>query len=188
MSVVRSVNVGRPREAAWAAIGRTAILKEPVVGSVAVRAGGLEGDQVANRTHHGGPGKAVYAYAREDLDLWAERLGAEIADGQFGENLTTTRIDVNEAELGERWRIGGPEGPVLEVASFRTPCNVFKAWMGRSGYDSRAWVRRFAEEARPGPYLRVVVEGVLTAGDEIAVVAAGNGTTVAQAFRAAYGR
>lgn len=163
------------------------MLKEQVTGPVAVHELGLEGDRVSNRTHHGGRDKAVYAFAREDLDLWAERLGAEIADGQFAENLTTQGIDVNEAELAERWRIGGVEGPVLEIAGFRTPCNVFKAWMGRSGYDDKAWVKRFAQEARPGPYLRVVVPGTLQAGDAIEVVAPGRGTTVSEAFRAAYG-
>lgn len=186
MSVVRSVNVGRPRAAAWATIGRTSSLKESVSGPVAVHELGLDGDQVSNLRHHGGRDKAVYAFAREDLDLWAERLGAEIEDGQFAENLTTQGIDVNEAELGERWRVGGPEGPVLEVATFRTPCQVFKAWMGRSGYDDRAWLKRFTAEARPGPYLRVVVPGTLQAGDAIEVVAPGHGTTVSEAFRAAF--
>ena len=186
MASVRSVNVGRPREATWTTIGRTSTLKEQVRGPVQVGELGLAGDEVSNLRHHGGPDKAVYAFAREDLDRWAEALGAEIADGQFGENLTTVGIDVNEARLGERWRVGGPEGPVLEVASFRTPCNVFKAWMGRSGLDARAWVKRFAADARPGPYLRVVVTGVLRAGDEIEVVAPGGDVSVSEAFRAAH--
>jgi len=133
MSRVRSVNVGRPRDAEWATIGRTSVLKESVSGPVAVHELGLAGDEVSNRRHHGGRDKAVYAFAREDLDRWAELLGTEVPDGTFAENLTTEGIDVNAAELGERWRVGGPEGPVLEVASFRTPCAVFQAWMGRLG-------------------------------------------------------
>jgi MOSC domain-containing protein YiiM len=51
--------------------------------------------------------------------------GQEIPDGQFGENLTTQGVDVNEAEIGERWQIGEV---LLEVRSIRTPCNDFKAW------------------------------------------------------------
>ena len=62
--------------------------------------------------------------------------------------LTTVGIDVNEAEIGERWQVGEV---LLEVRSVRTPCNDFKVWMGRTGYDSTAWVRRFAQVARPGP-------------------------------------
>ena len=185
---VRSVNLGRPREASWAQIGATAIDKQAAPGRVAVGELGLEGDQVADTRHHGGPDQAVYAYAREDLDRWAERLGEEVRDGQFGENLTTRGLDVNEAEVGERWRVGGPEGVVLEVASVRTPCQDFKAWMGRSGYDDAAWVRRFTADARPGPYLRVVVPGTVGAGDTIEVVhRPGHGVTVSEMFRALHG-
>lgn len=177
-----SVNVGLPREAAWAGIGRTSIDKQPVPGPVMVRRLGLEGDQVSDTRHHGGVDKAVYAFAREDLDAWAADLGQEIADGQFGENLTTAGIDVNEAELGERWRIGEA---LFEVASVRIPCNDFKAWMGRCGFDNRAWVRRFAETHRPGPYLRVLAEGPVAAGDELSVVhSPGHGVTVSMLFRA----
>ncbi len=187
-ALVRSVNVGRTREAAWAGIGRTAIDKQPVPGRVAVGRLGLDGDEVADTRHHGGPDKAVYAFAREDLDRWGELLGAVLPDGHFGENLTTTGIDVNEAEVGERWRVGGAEGTVLEVATVRTPCNDFKTWMGRTGYDARAWVRRFAVEARPGPYLRVVVPGAVAPGDPLEVVhRPGHGVTVTTFFRALHG-
>lgn len=183
MAHLRSVNVGRPREAAWAVIGRTSIDKEAVVGPVEVGVLGLEGDQVSDTRHHGGVDQAVYAFAREDLDHWTQVLGEPIRDGQFGENLTTSGIDVNEAEVGERWRIGADV--VLEVASIRTPCNDFKMWMGRGGYDNTAWVKRFTLEGRPGPYLRVLVPGAIQAGDEISVVhQPGHGVTVAMMFRA----
>ncbi len=152
-----SVNVGRPQVRDWAGIGRTSIEKHPVSGPVAARTLGLDGDQVSDTKHHGGVDQAVYAFAREDLDRWVEWLGMPIRDGQFGENLTTSGIDVNEAEVGERWRIGSA---LLEVASVRIPCNDFKNWMGLSGYDDTAWVKRFTAEGRPGPYLRVVEEGV----------------------------
>ncbi len=181
-SRVLSVNVGLPRAAQWAGIGRTSIDKVPVRGPVEVGRHGPAGDEPSDTRHHGGVDKAVYAFAREDLDLWSERLGEQIRDGQFGENLTTAGIDVNEAEIGERWRVGDV---VLEVASVRTPCNDFKSWMGRCGYDNRAWVRRFAEEARPGPYLRVLAPGVLCAGDELEVLhRPGHGVTVSTMFRA----
>ena len=177
-----SVNVGRPREFSWAGIGRSSIDKQPVTGPTYAARLGLEGDQVSDTQHHGGPDKAVYAFAREDLDLWAERLGREIRDGQFGENLTTLGIDVNEAELGERWQVGTA---TFEVASVRTPCNDFKNWQRLNGYDDRAWVRRFTEEGRPGPYLRVVQEGHVSAGDPLRVVhQPGHGVTVATMFAA----
>jgi len=181
-ALVRSVNVGRPREAAWAEIGRTSIDKRPLGGQVRVGRLGLEGDEVSDTRHHGGPDQAVYAFAREDLDTWEARLGREIRDGQFGENLTTEGIDVNDAEIGEHWRIGTA---VLEIVSMRTPCNDFKNWMGESGYDRTAWVRRFTATNRPGPYFRVLEEGVLAAGDPIEVVRRpGHGVTVTMMFKA----
>jgi MOSC domain-containing protein YiiM len=180
--VVRSVNVGRPQDREWAGLGYTSIDKRPAPGTVRAHRNGLVGDVVSDTRHHGGPDRAVYAFGREDLDHWERELGRDIPDGQFGENLTTEGIDVNEAEVGDRWRIGGA---LLEVASVRIPCNDFKGWMGESGYDSTRWVRRFAEHGRPGPYLRVLQEGEIAAGDEIELVhRQGHGVTVSTMFRA----
>ncbi len=181
-AIIRSVNVGTPRPREWAEIGRTSIEKHGVTGTVRVTALGLEGDQVADTVHHGGIDQAVYAFAREDLDRWVEHLGAPLADGMFGENLTTSGIDVNEAEVGERWRVGSA---LFEVASVRIPCNDFKGWMGESGFDNAGWVKRFASTGRPGPYLRVLEEGALQAGDALVVeYRPGHGVTVSTMFRA----
>ena len=181
-ATVTSVNVGLPREAAWAGIGRTSIDKQPVRGPVLARRLGLDGDRVSDTKYHGGVDRAVYAFAREDLDAWAADLGLEIRDGQFGENLTTSGIDVNEAEVGERWQIGTA---TFEIAMVRIPCNDFKNWQARNGYDDRSWVKRFTQVGRPGPYLRVVQEGELRAGDDLTVVhQPGHGVTVSTLFRA----
>lgn len=177
-----SVNVSLPQDAVWAETGRTAMGKRPVSGPVAVRALGLEGDGTGDRRFHGGPEQAVYAFAREDLDLWAERLGRPIGDGGFAENLTTRGLDVNAAEVGERWRIGSA---LLEICYVRIPCVNFQAWMGLSGYDNTRWTKRFTAEARPGAYFRVLEEGAIRAGDAIEVVhRPGHGVSVSEMFRA----
>lgn len=179
---IRSVNVGQPRTRSWAGIGYTSIEKHPVPGRVAVRTLGLEGDQVSDTRHHGGVDQAVYVFAREDLDWWERELGTPIRDGLFGENLTTAGYDVNEALVGERWRVGTAE---LEVASVRIPCNDFKGWLGECGFDNTAWVKRFAATNRPGPYLRVVSEGEIGAGDSGEVIhRPDHGVTVSTMFRA----
>jgi MOSC domain-containing protein YiiM len=119
---------------------------------------------------------------RHHLDAWGKRLGVELRNGHFAENLTTEGIDVNEALVGEQWRIGSV---VLEICAIRTPCNDFKNWMGVTGHDNTGWVKRFAAEARPGPYLRVLQEGALQAGDEIEVVhRPTHGLSVSTLFRA----
>jgi MOSC domain-containing protein YiiM len=161
---VVSVNVGEPRTVAWR--GRevtTAIWKEPVEGRVTLRGVNLVGDDQADRRVHGGVDKAVYAYAVEDYDWWAASTGA-LAPGTFGENLTTTGIDLGGCRIGDRWRVGTAE---LEVAQPRQPC--FKLGI-RMGDD--AFPERFAEAGRPGAYLRIVTPGEVGAGDAIEVRAA----------------
>ncbi len=178
---VLSVNVGRARELPGQS-EHTAIDKQPVTDRVRVGEYGVEGDEVGDKLDHGGTYQAVYAFAQEDLDLWAERLGQGVPHGFFGENLTTSGIDVNEALVGETWRIGTV---LVEVVSVRIPCSTFKLWLGNRGYDDTGWVKRFTVEGRTGPYLRVLEPGELAAGDPIVVEhRPAHDVTVSTMFRA----
>ncbi|MEU7122360.1 MOSC domain-containing protein [Streptomyces zaomyceticus] len=169
-----SVNVGRARAVDYteAASGLTAIDKRPVDGPVRIEApgvpgvgtSGLAGDTVCDLRFHGGNDRAAYAFAREDLDRWERELGRELANGSFGENLTTRGLDVNGALIGERWRVG--EEVVLEVTGGRIPCRTFAGFL-----EEKGWVKRFTRsEAGPGALLRVIVPGEIRAGDPITVV------------------
>lgn len=164
MASVTRVAVGRPREVAGPREGEstsTASWKNPVEGPVAVGEENLAGDEQADRVHHGGPFKSVYAYGEEDLAWWRAELG-EVDDQVFGQNLTTRGYDLRTAVVGERWRIGTAE---LEVVQPRIPC--FKLGM-RAG--DRGMPRRFVAAVRPGVYLRVRRTGTLAAGDGITVL------------------
>jgi MOSC domain-containing protein YiiM len=178
---VISVNVGRGRPAEWAGrIGRSAIEKRPCRGPVAIGRLGAGDDEQVDKKHHGGPYQALYAYAREDMDWWTEQLGRELDNGGFGENITTTGLDVSGALIGEMWRLGTA---VVQIASVRIPCATFAGWMGE-----RHWVKRFAAAGRPGAYLRVLEEGVAGPGDPIEMLSRPvDGVTVAGAMRAYYG-
>ena len=159
---VVSVNVGVSRPVSWRGrIVHTAIFKYPVDGRVPVLGVNLLGDDQADREVHGGPDKAVYAYALEDLGWWAGELGRPLHPGVFGENLTVTGTAVTDAVIGERWRIGTVE---LEVCGPRVPCYKLGIRMGDDGYP-----RRFAAAGRPGAYLRILVGGSVGAGDEVVV-------------------
>lgn len=164
-------------------IGITAIDKRPAAGRVRVNRLGLRGDVQADRRHHGGELKALYAYADEDAVWWANELGRELAHGWFGENLRLSGIDVNGARIGERWRIGEGERPVeVEVTMPRTPCMTFARHVG--GEHATGWVKRFADERRLGAYLRVVRTGAISAGDEVTVTdSPADAPTVAEVFR-----
>ena len=75
----------------------SAIGKAPVSGRVRVAGVNVDGDDQADRTVHGGPDKAVYAYAHEDSLWWSARLAREVGPGMFGENLTVEGVDVSGA-------------------------------------------------------------------------------------------
>lgn len=151
--------------------GVTAIDKRPVSGQVRVGPYGVRGDVQVDRKHHGGLDKALYAYAAEDAEYWEAELARELAPGWFGENLRTEGIDVNAAVIGERWAIG--DRVIVEVTMPRTPCQTFARRVG--GAEQRGWVKRFSNERRLGPYLRVVRGGFLRAGDEIDVLSRPDG-------------
>jgi MOSC domain-containing protein YiiM len=181
-----SVNVGRPRPNPWKPVAQTGIDKRPVSGPVMVTAPGpkgtgavgLAGDRVYDVAHHGGPEQAVYAYAREDLDDWAAELGRTLDNGVFGENLTTLGVAVNEALIGERWRLG--DDVVLEVCCPRIPCGTFQGWMERDG-----WIKRFTKAAKAGAYLRVISAGLISTGDPVTIEhRPAHDVTVAVTFRA----
>ncbi len=174
---VLSINVGRPREFDYhGRPARSAIWKVSVTGRVAARGVNLEGDEQADRKAHGGPDKAVYAYAVEDLRWWQNEIGRSIPYGGFGENLTTEGIEVNDALVGERWEIGTA---VFEISEPRVPC-----WRLGVRMNDALFPRRFTEAMRPGAYLRIIAEGDLTATDEIRIVEKPNhDLTIRDVFR-----
>jgi MOSC domain-containing protein YiiM len=157
-------------------VGVTAIDKQPVSDARQVTTAGVAGDQRADIPNHGMPEQAVYAYALEDYQWWEAELGIDISAGKFGENLTTTEIDVTNAVIGQTWRIGTT---LLQVTGPRIPCGTFARWM-----DIDKWVKRFMAEGMPGTYFQVLEAGAITAGDEIEIVTTPeHGVTVCDVFQ-----
>lgn len=182
------MNLGRAKAVTYTdhPQGLTGIDKRPVDGPVhvaapgpkGVGASGLAGDAVCHTRHHGGDDQAVYAMAREDLDAWERELGRPLTNGCFGENLTTTGLDVSGALIGERWRIG--REVLLEVTSPRIPCRTFQSHL-----EERGWMKRFTRRGAPGAYLRVLEAGEVRAGDAVEIVhRPAHEVTVALTFRA----
>lgn len=142
--------------------GKSGIDKRPVPGRISVKNDGVEGDFIGDRARHGGHEQAVYAYAHEDLIWWEGELGIKPTNGQFGENLTTSGVDVTNAIVGERWAIGSA---ILEVSMPRIPCRVFAGF-----WDRPTLIKDFIAAGRPGSYLRIVQEGDIGAGDLIEIL------------------
>lgn len=157
-------------------VGVTAIDKRAVDGPVAVGTLGLRGDVQADRRHHGGEEKALYAYAEEEAAAWAAELGRDVPPGLFGENLRTRGLRTTDAVIGERWRIGATVE--VEVTGPRIPCSTFGRYLGED-----RWVRRFSDAGKVGAYLRVLRTGTVEAGDEIEVLERpAHGVTVGRWF------
>lgn len=142
----------------------TGIFKQPVEGRVRVRRLGLFGDIQADRRHHGGLEKAVYAYPFEHYASWREELGEarDFPPGQFGENLTVTGMLEEEVCIGDVYRVGEA---LLQVSEPRQPCFKLGIKMGRPDI-----LRPFVQTGRVGFYLRVLEEGSVGAGDPIHLV------------------
>lgn len=137
-------------------------VKTAVTGPVPVTLTGLAGDEQADLTVHGGPEKAVYAYALSHYGAWAAAypaLASAFVPGGMGENLTIA--DLTEADLcvGDIHAIGDV---LLQVCQPRQPCFKFALRFGESGLP-RAMVRN----EHSGWYYSVVRPGTISAGDQV---------------------
>jgi MOSC domain-containing protein YiiM len=180
---VVSLNVGQPRRVAVVtAAGErgvvlTSIFKSPVEGRIAIHGYNLDGDRQADLTVHGGPNKAVYAYASEHYPYWRAQLpGMDLPYGMFGENLTTEGWTEETVQIGDRFRIGSA---ILQVSQPRMPC--FKLGIRFNRTDI---VKLFWQSGRSGIYFSVVEEGDVSAGDTIErIEAAQDSVSVADVVR-----
>ena len=136
----------------------TGIYKSRIDGSVAVGTLGLTDDVICDGKFHGGPDQALYLYSIEDYGFWSDQLGEDVAPGSFGENLTTTGLDLCSLFVGD---ILISENLTLQVTAPRIPCNTLEARMGKRGF-----AKQFMKAGRSGAYCRVLKEGRVSACDE----------------------
>ncbi len=172
MGFIETINIGEAKPNPYKEAESTGIDKRPAEGPVEVRppgpkhgglGSGVIGDFIGDRRSHGGDRQAIYVFQREDLDVWSERLGRELPNGYFGENLTTRDVDVSGARIGERWRLG--QDVIVQVTSPRIPCSTFRGWTGEKG-----WLKQFVRDRRPGLYLKIIEAGRISAGDPVEVL------------------
>ena len=149
----------------------TSIDKRSVEGSRLVTSDGIMGDQRSDMKHHGSPDQAVYAYSDEDYGWWSVEIDQTLTPGKFGENLTTTGVDLNNLVIGTVVKVGSAK---LKVTKPRIPCATFGRWMKQD-----QWVKRFSDAERVGAYLGVIESGEITAGDEFEIESVPNhGVTI----------
>lgn len=186
---VLNVNVAAARRVRIA--GRavlTEIGKQPVAGPVSVRPLGLEGDEQADLSVHGGLAKAVYAYPAEHFTFWqtvraqarAALWDEPVAPGLMGENLTLEGITEDRLWIGDRLVL---PGCVLAVSEPRFPCFKFNAAMG---FAQAA--KLMVQSGYCGAYLGVLVPGTVQAGDTARLEPGPREVNLRELFRARMAR
>jgi len=183
MKVIR-VSTGRARSVVInGSRTLTATAKMPVEGPVAVGALGLEGDEQADPTVHGGISKAVYAYPSEHLPFWQTvRAQAQVSlwdetlpPGLLGENLLLQGLLEAELYVGDRLLL---PHCVLAVSEPRFPCFKFTAAMG-----FKQAARLMTQSGYCGSYLAVIEPGTVQAGDDITLVPGPREVSLRELFR-----
>lgn len=141
----------------------SASFKEVVNGKVFVGKMGLAGDEVADKIHHGGEEKAVFANSYENYGEWAKFLGLDtILFGALAENLTISGLHESNVSLGDIHKIGSA---LLQVSQPRKPC-----WKIAARWHNKKFTNEIYTTGLTGWYYRVVEEGFVEAGDEVNVV------------------
>ena len=144
------------------------IRKHSVEGLVQVGMLGIDGDEQADLTVHGGIDKAVYLYPYEHYAFWESTIHnvlkktVEFVPGAMGENLTTQGITERDLWVGDRLKVGEV---ILEVTEPRAPCFKFAALMG-----FRHAVKHMLQTGFTGVYLKVIQQGRFNAGLPITIL------------------
>jgi MOSC domain-containing protein YiiM len=140
----------------------SAFRKQPVQGPVAVGPLGIDGDEQADLRVHGGPEKAVYAYAFEHYSDWATDYPEhqkQLVAGGFGENLTIEGLLERDLCVGDIHRLGTA---LLQACQPRQPCFKLSLF-----FDDNRLPKAMVRNGRAGWYYRVVESGTFEAGDTI---------------------
>ncbi|MFA6115842.1 MAG: MOSC domain-containing protein [Sphingomonas sp.] len=143
----------------------SAIAKSPVKGPVKIGFLGLEGDEQADLSVHGGPDKALHHYPHDHYARWGEGRADDTVlagPGAFGENISTHGLTEDHVCIGDRFRLGSA---LIEISQGRQPC-----WKQGERLQWPALPALMVKERRSGWYYRVIEEGTAELGDLLSMV------------------
>ncbi|HZO72866.1 MAG TPA: MOSC domain-containing protein [Ktedonobacteraceae bacterium] len=169
VGILQSVQVGKP---AWRQVSegvektkrwKTSFVRVPSSEPRWLYRTHLEGNEQADKKHHGSLDQAVLLYAAQHYPAWqAELERPEIGSGGFGENFTVEGLSEETACIGDTYAIGEAR---IQVSGPRYPCWKIERRWGIAGLTDRA-----AGTGRTGWYCRVVQEGMIQPGAPILLV------------------
>ena len=162
----------------------TAIYKTAARGPLAVHALGLEGDEQADPSVHGGLSKAVYAYPSEHYAFWRNarrKAGMSAIDdafayGALGENLTLRGLLETDVWVGDVLQFSGC---ALRVTQPREPCFKFNAAMGFNQAS-----KMMAQSGYCGFYLAVERPGSIATDESFALIPGPRQLGIPESFQA----
>lgn len=140
----------------------SAITKSPVTGPVTVGRLGLDGDEQADLSVHGGPDKAIHHYPFDHYGWWRNEIGDHALLGEpggFGENISTKTMTEEKVCIGDRYRMGSA---IVEISQGRQPC-----WKLDHRFGGLRINAKVVGSRRTGWYYRVIEEGRIDVGDTI---------------------
>jgi MOSC domain-containing protein YiiM len=164
--ILKALNTGSAR--ALEVNGReiqTGIFKQSVTDALELGVLGFANDVQINRKYHGGPDKAVCAYALEHYDFWIEVLERELPHGSFGENFTLSGLLEDEVHIGDVFKIGTAR---VQISQPRQPCGTLAARFGIPNF-----VKQVVDSGMTGWYFRVLEPGMVRAGDHLELLERG---------------
>ncbi|MEA0566147.1 MOSC domain-containing protein [Lysinibacillus irui] len=163
MPMIHTLAVGMPKELLDSK-GRSMItgIEKQRVQEVYLSSRGFEGDDVADKKHHGGPDRAVCLYPAEHYIQWEQELGKTLPTAAFGENLTVTNMLEAEVCIGDIYKIGDA---VIQITQGRIPCSTIDRYT-----EANILLKRLIETGYTGFLARVLEEGTICADSKVELV------------------
>ncbi|MCT1541469.1 MULTISPECIES: MOSC domain-containing protein [Lysinibacillus] len=161
--MIYTLTVGMPKELVDSK-GRSMItgIEKQRVQEVYLSSQGFEGDEVADKKHHGGPDRAVCLYPAEHYIQWEQELGKTLPVAAFGENLTVTNMLESDVCIGDIYKIGDA---VIQITQGRIPCSTIDRYT-----EANTLLKRLIETGYTGFLARVLEEGTICADSTIELV------------------
>ncbi len=143
----------------------SAIAKAVIEGPVRIGFLGIEGDEQADHSVHGGLEKALHHYPFDHYAYWRGKAPDHpllATPGAFGENISTTGLLEEDVCIGDQFRLGTA---LVEISQGRQPC-----WKQAARMEWTTLPAMMVRQRRSGWYYRVLEEGVAAAGDRFELV------------------
>jgi MOSC domain-containing protein YiiM len=126
---------------------------------------GIDGDEVANKKHHGGDYRVIHHYSLRNYDYLKGKF-PEIAEkfvgGSFGENILTEELTESDLNVGDIYQLGSAR---IQLTVSRRPCVTIN-----HAYSDSRILKEIITSGRTGWFYRILEAGVVREDDELVLL------------------